>query len=129
MTCQDWYPDEEDDVLVAHMEDIRRLQERDNEMAEMRSHIADTKHVQALENANQKLREFFLEGFRLAAEGLDWDGSDIQRKAVELGLATEEAFDPEKHASLCCCKCEPGDTVFLINEEVFTIESDPICGH
>lgn len=73
----------------------------------------------------RKLREFFLAGMEAAFYCSDWCPTDIQEKAVELGLARWEKYDPEKHESVGFFDGDSGDSICIINEP-FTQASSPI---
>ena len=84
-----------------------------------------------------KLVDFLSEGLEAAWDGCDWEGSDIQDKAEELGLIKSEPYDPKKHGEITCLPVER-DTVtfYTICEEVLQLKEPgtpdtdhcPSCG-
>lgn len=54
-------------------------------------------HTPYLSARGRSLKEFFNTAMHVSFDGDDWGGDDIQTKAVELGLARREPFDPGKH--------------------------------
>lgn len=68
-----------------------------------------------LKTDTPRLRKFFTWAMTTGPfDGCDLDGSDIQDKAVELGLARTEPYDPAKHGEKHLDMMKPGELICLI---------------
>ena len=67
---------------------------------------------------SEPLKEFARWILESAFAGEDLDGSDVQEKAVELGLLREEPYSKEKHPDMDEFNADEGDPVLIMTELV-----------
>jgi hypothetical protein len=58
-------------------------------------------------------------------QGRDLEGSDVQRKALALGIIKEVKYDPEVHGVSEFDEVKPGDPWFVLSGEVEAVLPTP----